>query len=105
MYFFYQRHRLIRELESKLILPYTEVSDEELTRYYNEHQEEYAYPVRVRYASVETRNEKMALKLREALRQGADFYQALAPLSPRTTPRYSNCAPLNWTVRNNARRL
>jgi len=91
VYFFYQRHRLIRELESKLILPYTKVSDEELSHYYNEHREDYAYPVRVRYASVETRNEKMALKLREDLRQGADFYQTLSPLSPagietKTTP-------------------
>nr|WP_320050970.1 peptidylprolyl isomerase [uncultured Desulfuromonas sp.] len=91
VYYFYQRHRLIRGLEHKLIKPQISVSDDELEQYYNTHHDEFAYPLRVRYASVETRNEKMALKLRDELRKGGDFYQVLSPLSPegiatKTTP-------------------
>ncbi|PLX96195.1 MAG: hypothetical protein C0620_03000 [Desulfuromonas sp.] len=91
VYYFYQRHRLIRELEKALIHPYTEVTEEELHSYYQSHLEDYAFPVRVSYESVETRNEKMALQLRDQLRQGREFDQILAPLAPggiekKTTP-------------------
>lgn len=82
VFFFYQRHRLIRELETELIEPRTQVSDQEISAAYEKNKNEYAYPERVKYAAVETKNEKLALKIKEQLRQGQNYSTVLAPLAP-----------------------
>lgn len=79
---FYQRHRLIRELEDQLIHPHTDLSEAEIVVGYESNKQNYAFPERVKFASVETKNERMALQLRDRLRQGDDFNTVLTPLSP-----------------------
>lgn len=81
-YDFYRNNRLIKELERKLIVPYIEVSDQEIREAYEQRKEEFAEPALVEVIRVETNDSDLALRLNEKLRQGVPFKKALLPLSP-----------------------
>ena len=88
---FYQRHRLIRELESVLIVPKINVTEAQLRAYYTQHREEYASPERASYLAAETNNQKLAQQLNERLRHGESYESVVAELVPlgvevKTTP-------------------
>lgn len=82
VFFFYQRHRLIRELESILLHPKTTVSEQELLDAYQSNKPNYALAQRVTIATVDTSDARLAMQLKEQLRQGHDFQSVLRLLAP-----------------------
>lgn len=81
-YEFYCNHRLIKELELKLIIPYVTVSDQEQRDAYEQRKIEFAGPELFKILRVETSAQDLALRLNEELRKGVPFKTALLPLSP-----------------------
>jgi len=94
VYTFYTQYRLTKELEQMVLKSADmEVSDVEVRQAYNEQKERFSEPEMVYMARVETREEKLAARLREKLQRGEPFVEVVRPLTPEGVPtRWSNPA-------------
>ncbi len=75
VYEFYQRTRLVREFEEKIIWPQVKVTDEEVKAYYETHKKDFTRPARVEMAVIKTQDEALAHKVHQRLKRGEDFFE------------------------------
>jgi len=75
IYEFYQRTRLVREFEEKIIWPQVKVTDEEVKKYYETHKEDFTKPAQVEMAVIKTKDEALARKIHQRLKRGEDFFE------------------------------
>ncbi len=75
VYEFYCKHRLIRELEEKIIWPQVKITEEDAKHYYEEHKEDFIRPERVEIAVIKTRDPQLARIAYKRLLQGEDFFE------------------------------
>ncbi|BAT71032.1 conserved hypothetical protein [Thermosulfidibacter takaii ABI70S6] len=75
IYRFYCQHRLIRELEARLFWPRVKVTEADARDYYEKHKEEFRSSPVVKIAIIQTRDGKLADKIRLALNRGEDFFE------------------------------
>jgi len=73
---FYRRHRLVREVENRLLKPVKTLTDSEVKEYYLANQERYSHPATVGVALVEGEEELMQMIERE-VNQGRDFFEVV----------------------------
>ncbi len=75
IYEFYQRTRLVREFEEKIIWPQVKITDEEVKEYYQTHQKDFTKPAQVEMAVIKTQDEALARKVHQRLKRGEDFFE------------------------------
>lgn len=71
---FYRNHRLVREVENRVLKPLSAPSDQELQEYYRVHQDQYSYPETVGVAMVEGGQDLINMIWQE-VRKGRDFFE------------------------------
>jgi len=75
IYQFYQRQRLVREFENRVIWPRVKITDEEVRKYYLEHKKDFTRPARVEMAVIKTQDEALARRIHQRLQRGEDFFE------------------------------
>jgi parvulin-like peptidyl-prolyl isomerase len=85
IYRFYCQHRLIRELEKRLIRPKAQVDDKEVEAYYTEHRQEFTQPETVSLVVLED-DPKLIEKLWNDVRRGEDFLSVVRKYYAREIP-------------------
>ncbi len=75
VYDFYKRHRLVRELEEKIIWPQVKVTEEDARRYYEEHKKDFTRPAQVEMAVIKTQDEQLVRKVYQRIQRGEDFFE------------------------------
>lgn len=82
IYEFYAEYRLTKEFESTVIRPQVKVTEEDIQSYYQKNREEFEQAGLVEYALVTTNEVELADQISEKLKNGADFFTTMEPLSP-----------------------
>jgi len=82
VYDFYKQYRLLKEFERVVIRPQVEVSDADIEAYYSENGEEFSSQGMIEYAQVTTNEEALAENITQKLKNGAEFFSAMEPISP-----------------------
>ena len=82
IYEFYADYRLTKEFENTVVRPQVKVADEDIQSYYQQNQQEFEQAGLVEYALVTTNEVELAEKITQELKNGADFFVTMEPLSP-----------------------
>ncbi len=82
IYEFYCKHRLIRELEQKIIWPQVKVTLEDAKHYYEEHKQDFIKPERVEIAVIKTQDPQLARIAYRRLLEGEDFFEVGKEIQP-----------------------
>jgi parvulin-like peptidyl-prolyl isomerase len=85
IYRFYCQHRLIRELEKRLIHPKAQVEDSEVEAYYIDHRREFTQPETVSVVVLED-DPRLIDKLWNDIRHGEDFFLVVKKYYSREIP-------------------
>lgn len=82
IYDFYRQYRLIKEFEENVIKPQVTVTDADIEAYYQGNKAEFVQQGMVEYSVVSTNEASLARITEEKLKEGADFFAVMQPLSP-----------------------
>ncbi len=82
VYEFYRKYRLTKEFERVVVEPQVAVSEEDIEKYYQENGEQFAEQGTIEYAKVTTNEEALAEDIARKLKNGADFFSVMEPISP-----------------------
>lgn len=81
---FYQKYRLVKELEAMVIPPEKlSLSEEELRQAYEKQKKRFQRPEILKVLLVKTQEQHLARQLKDKLKQGEPFNRVMAPLKPR----------------------
>ncbi|SHI54097.1 PPIC-type PPIASE domain-containing protein [Malonomonas rubra DSM 5091] len=82
VYDFYRQYRLLKEFERVVVQPEVQVTDADIENYYNENGEQFSDQGMIEYAQVTTNEEALAEDIAEKLKNGAEFFSVMEPISP-----------------------
>jgi len=82
VYDFYRKYRLVKEFEATVVKPQVKVTEEAIKAYYRDNQEQFSRKGMIEYALVTTNESKLAEKIALQLKNGADFFTIMEPISP-----------------------
>jgi len=86
VYDFYSKYRLIKEFEDSVVKPQVKVTDEAIQAYYEENQDKFSRKGILEYAQVSTNESELAKQISQQLKNGADFFTIMQPISPAGVP-------------------
>jgi hypothetical protein len=86
VYDFYKRYRLVKEFEESVVKPQVKVTEEAIAAYYQQNQEQFSRDGLLEYAQVTTNESQLAAQIAEQLKNGADFFTVMQPISPAGVP-------------------
>lgn len=82
IYEFYSEYRLTKEFENQVVRPQVKVTDEDIQSYYQQHKKDFEQAGLIEYALVTTNEVELAEQISRKLKNGADFFATMAPISP-----------------------
>lgn len=82
VYDFYSQYRLVKEFEETVIRPQVKVTDKDIEAYYKDNVEQFSSKGLLEYAQVTTNESKLAEQISQQLKNGADFFTIMQPISP-----------------------
>lgn len=83
---FYRKYRLIKEFEDTVVRPQVKVADADIEAYYRDNREQFSQQGLLEYAQVTTNERELADKISSQLKNGADFFSVMEPISPSGVP-------------------
>lgn len=86
VYDFYVKYRLVKEFETTVVRPQVKVAEEDILGYYQDNQEQFSREGMIEYAEVTTNESELAAKITQQLKNGADFFTIMRPISPAGVP-------------------
>ncbi|NOY12271.1 MAG: peptidyl-prolyl cis-trans isomerase [Deltaproteobacteria bacterium] len=86
VYDFYSKYRLIKEFEDTVIKPQVKVTDADIEAYYKKNLKQFSREGMIEYAQVSTNETELAKQISEKLKNGADFFAVMQPISPAGVP-------------------
>lgn len=85
-YDFYRKYRLIKEFEDTVIRPQVKVTDADIEAFYRENSEQFSQAGLLEYAQVTTNERELAERISMKMKNGAEFFSVMEPISPSGVP-------------------